>query len=264
MRLKIEYENGLPTVDFNDGENGFLPYELQVLDGGKLPARESLGDYKQAIAYAFLGVVNRANGAVKGVTVEKAWMGGVATHRESRIWNAIVDTMNIIVFNVWHTEIEERLYMADGVKTKNASKQLIPTWNKTLVTPDSKNMKDVFVSAIQTFAVNNAKYGLGYTMRWENGLVLYDDQGNKVDKNDIAEDDMYTMVTLVQIIAERNRHLGVFFIDCQKMREGVVALLLDFIKEVYGDTFVFLQNCPESWSIKRTKIPLPNLRGIAR
>lgn len=255
MLFEVAFTNGLEGYSNNLSIVGFSPIELLVADGGKTTRMTSLYGYLQTIEYAFTGVINSATGDIADIRISKSWCGGILKTRNNVAWECREDKTHTVIYDICADSLKEKYYVADDIEFSGTRIQ--PKWTKSLVTDNAEIIKHNIVSSIIAFTKNIRKY----VLRWDdikNKLVLENTSGNEISIDDVKEDDIYTLLKVINCLISRNRHLGVFIINCHGISDEVLETYNDIIRSIYGDTFVFLYNCNRNSKIARERLILPN------
>lgn len=256
MKLKATFNNGVPSVAYSTAIDGFLPVELVVGKGGKTSRQKALSMYLQTIDYAFRGVSNRVTGDIDEISVEKSWSGSVYKDGDSVVWNCVVDKTFIIIYDITSNGVTEKMYVADGLAVSDG-KNVKPLWQNELMKATKDEVKRTILASISIFSEYIDKYQLVWGVNG-NKVSLLNTSGKEISIEDVPEDDIYTLLKLINVLMLKSTHMGVYFINCLGFSDKVLNALIKLVQEIYGDTFVFLYNCSPNCTVKKEVINLPN------
>lgn len=260
MFLKIKY--GLlnqPLVNLQQQEEN-KPVEILVPSDKSGVMRQG---YLQTIDYAFRGVTNRVSGDIYALEVGNSWFGSVVKEGDNVKWQSSLMKDFIVIYDITFKSIDEKMYVAKKIdydNTKRGNKGIRPIWQRELFEKDSKEIKSIYLAAIASYSqfLQDEKYDLVYV---KGELKLKDKeskQGRYVDFDVVKDSDFYIFLKLINILVAKNRHMGVYFINCLGFSDNILKALINFIYELHGNTFVFLYNCYETSTVERDKWILPD------
>lgn len=261
VRLKFDFSNGTPSVDFQLNVMQATPVELLVPHGRN--SDKAVKAYVRAIDYLCRGVANYASGEIVGVSLEKNWFGKMEKNRDVVMWNAISDKSFVVVYDLKINSITENMYVADGIKmTKSGGsfKGVEPLWIKELLNPNKSNneLRDQAIYAISIVT----EYVSGYRLVWgyggRKGLTVLDRNDKVVVVEDIKDDETFILVKLLTLLINKGLHLGVFLIDCKGFSDSVINGFVETARLFFGDTFLFLYNLNPNSKVERVTVNLPN------
>ncbi|MNL91283.1 hypothetical protein D3C81_10140 [compost metagenome] len=260
MDIKLKYAGDMQGVDFNiptimKGKKEYTAIpELCVSTGNSKTRLYCLGTYLKAISYLFQGVSNYASSQLPYVSISKDWFGSVTKDREVIKWDSLIDRTSVIVYNMSYLQIEERMYVADGVEQRE--KVVQPLWLDSLLRPDSDYYKHSVVSAISIAT----EYVDGYTLSWSDklGTLIITKDGAVVNIDDIKNDNSYILIKFLYLLIAKGKHEGVILLDCARLTDKTITGIVETARIFFGDSFVFLYNCSKNSNVDRIKVELPN------
>lgn len=256
MRLKFEFSNGVPSVDVFTSTDGFSPVELVVNNGGRASRKKALSLYMQTIDYAFRNVINRVTVDINRFLLTSTSLGWLDKDSLDVAWGLKMEDNMVVVYDITTKEVNEHLYISKGIATGDG-KSIKPVWFKEVVDGDAISMKKHIIAAISVITEQVSEYDLVWDSE-KSKLSIRDHKGREVNLDKISKDDLYTLFLVINLIVTKGTHTGVFFINCRGFSDDVLNTLMSVIKEIYGNTFVFLYNCENLKNVKRDVVKLPN------
>lgn len=265
MRLSFEYSNGTQPFEFSADGLQATPLELLVVGKGSPHSKQrALDAYIRSLDYLFRGVMNYASNDIIRVSVEKGWFGKLEKLRDSITWTSYIDKLFMVSYGISINAITENMYVADAIvvdKGVKGSDGVSPLWIKELLNPKSKAGKaelDHVINAVSLVTQYVYDYDLVYGFRGNKGLTVVDKRKKPISIEDIESDEEYILVRLVSLLLSKGLHQGMFFINAQGFSERILRAFVETAKLFFGDTFIFLYNCPEKHSFERVRVGLPN------
>lgn len=266
MKLKLNFSNGTPAVNFEDNNIGYsTPLELSIQSVNQRKHIDATRLYVKALDYLFRGVANYSTGNITNISVEKGWFGKIEKNRDAIHWNAISDKSFVVIYDIAIDEITEHMYVADSIKAGNTngkgSKQLggaNPTWIKELIAPDPKGVKENIISSIEIASEFIKDYRMAWGFNGVEGLSILDVNNNIIEEDSIASDEVYTLIKLLSLLRSKGIHMGVFFVDCRGFSDNILEAFASAAKVFFGDTYIFFYNVDPKSTVERKVISLPN------
>lgn len=255
MLFSIAFENGLDTFVTDDAYVGYCPIELVIADGGKTSKALSLYGYLQTLEYTFSGLINTVTGDIGDVKIGKSWCGSVIKNRTVVDWAFRMSKKRTIIYDICATSVKEKYYVASDIKLNNGHME--PKWTKSFNTTDEKILKTNMKVCVAGFNMHMKNYKLVWVE--EKGRVELRNKANEsINVESVVEDDIYTLLKFINCIIFRGYHLPIIFLGCKNMSREVIMAYNEIVKGMYGDTFVFMYDCPKTLPLERQTLSLPN------
>lgn len=261
MKLKFDFSNGIPSVEFNENTDKATPLELLVPETNGISGKNSLDLYIKSLDYLFRGVSNYASGKIVGVSAEKGWFGKIEKQREEITWQAISDKNFVVVYDITLHAISEHMYVADAITRggKTSFKGVDPIWIKELLVPNPTGMKENIISSVTIATDFLTEYKLAWGFGGKEGLSIINGQGQVIDVGDIADDEAFILIKLLMLLMSKGTHMGVFLINCRGFSDKVLEGLVKTAEVFFGDAYIFFYNVSPRSQIKRSAFVLPNI-----
>lgn len=265
MRLTFEFANSTPPFSATLASYQVTPVELTVARRGSLSSQqEALRTYIRSLEYLLSGVINYASGDIISVSLENNWFGKMQKVRDSIFWEAVVDKLFIVLYQISQRGVTEKLYVADAFTVDTQGDKLPrPIVNKALLDPSTKAGRVELNHTIEAIAMAT-EYVKNYSLAYDeqSGLVIRDRRmGKTVAMPDIDNDEDFAVVCLLAMLLSKGLHHGVFFIDCRGFSDKTLEAFVEIAKRFFGNTFVFVYNCPQDLKFNRTVLELPNFKA---
>ncbi len=254
MKLEFKYTNGVsPFVYSNNVKD--KPMEL-VVEGAK--DSQSVLSYVKSLDYLLRGVSNYASGKIEGATLKVEGIGEIVKEGYKVNWGLNVPVSNVVTYLVDIEKITENTYYANALVKANG--KVKPVENKSLTSVSKAKLKSNIVNAISTLLQSNLNYNYEFT---KGGLVLKNSKTNEViDIDDIAQDDVYMLVKLINLFMLKSNHLGLVMVNCRGFSDEVLEAII-MVYNVYqkdnGVNLLFFYNLDSNSKVVTERIVLPDL-----
>lgn len=260
MRMYIKYSNQPHFSYFDPREEKGVPYELRIQDEGSPASRKrSLKAYVKSIEYLFQGVSNYASGKIVGFTIQNN-LGAVTKSNDVNKWQARFTKEYAVVYGVSRLEVSEGMYLADSIYMDGSKgkPELKPMWVSNLVNPSSDLLRRNLMAAI----TYGNKCGKGYGLMFaDDALRAVDPSGNPIAISDIEDQEVFLLFQLIERVAHKGLHVGIYLIDAEGMSDEFLRVLVDLVHSSLissEDSYIFIYNAPKSITVRTNPITLPN------
>ena len=284
MKMHIEYNNDNQPFEVdipNQNGIGTPIMELKVEGTSGQSRKRALYDYLLNIELAFRDVRNTHETSINKFEIDDAMAKTFLTTTEDMDFNVDNDCskFNTVIYNIYSDIFKEKLYF-----TKNEAKGVMRDVNLEVI--DDNNLEfegnlinremlerkspitKVFVSSLVSIT---SKYFSDYAIKVVNDKtkgskkLVFSYKGSVLNNIDeIKDDDAFIFFKFVEVLLHKERHVGIFLIDCSRLSANAIHAFCLFNLLYYKmESHIFLYNIPSGAGskfkgINRKVITLPN------
>ena len=286
MKMHIEYNNDNQPFDVdvpNQNGIGTPIMELKVEGTSGQSRKRALYDYLLNIELAFRDVRNTHETSIGKFEIDDAMAKTFLTTTEDMDFNIDNDCskFNTVIYNIYSDIFKEKLYF-----TKNESKGVMRDVNLEVIDDNDKDLEfdgnlinramlerkspitKVFISSLVSIT---SKYFSDYAIKVVNDKtkgskkLVFSYKGSVLNNIDeIKDDDAFIFFKFVEVLLHKEKHVGIFLIDCSKLSANAIHAFCLFNLLYYKmESHIFLYNIPSGAGskfkgINRKVITLPN------
>ena len=284
MKMHIEYNNDNQPFEVdipNQNGIGTPIMELKVEGTSGQSRKRALYDYLLNIELAFRDVRNTHETSINKFEIDDAMAKTFLTTTEDMDFNVDNDCskFNTVIYNIYSDIFKEKLYF-----TKNEAKGVMRDVNLEVI--DDNNLEfegnlinremlerkspitKVFISSLVSIT---SKYFSDYAIKVVNDKtkgskkLVFSYKGSVLNNIDeIKDDDAFIFFKFVEVLLHKERHVGIFLIDCSRLSADAIHAFCLFNLLYYKmESHIFLYNIPSGAGskfkgINRKVITLPN------
>lgn len=284
MKMHIEYNNDNQPFEVdipNQNGIGTPIMELKVEGTSGQSRKRALYDYLLNIELAFRDVRNTHETSINKFEIDDAMAKTFLTTTEDMDFNVDNDCskFNTVIYNIYSDIFKEKLYF-----TKNEAKGVMRDVNLEVI--DDNNLEfegnlinremlerkspitKVFISSLVSIT---SKYFSDYAIKVVNDKtkgskkLVFSYKGSVLNNIDeIKDDDAFIFFKFVEVLLHKERHVGIFLIDCSRLSANAIHAFCLFNLLYYKmESHIFLYNIPSGAGskfkgINRKVITLPN------
>ena len=286
MKMHIEYNNDNQPFEVdipNQNGIGTPIMELKVEGTSGQSRKRALYDYLLNIELAFRDVRNTHETSINKFEIDDAMAKTFLTTTEDMDFNVDNDCskFNTVIYNIYSDIFKEKLYF-----TKNEAKGVMRDVNLEVIDDNNKDLKfdgnlinremlerkspitKVFISSLVSII---SKYFSDYAIKVVNDKtkgskkLVFSYKGSVLNNIDeIKDDDAFIFFKFVEVLLHKERHVGIFLIDCSRLSANAIHAFCLFNLLYYKmESHIFLYNIPSGAGskfkgINRKVITLPN------
>ena len=286
MKMHIEYNNDNQPFEVdipNQNGIGTPIMELKVEGTSGQSRKRALYDYLLNIELAFRDVRNTHETSINKFEIDDAMAKTFLTTTEDMDFNVDNDCskFNTVIYNIYSDIFKEKLYF-----TKNESKGVMRDVNLEVIDDNDKDLEfdgnlinramlerkspitKVFISSLVSIT---SKYFSDYAIKVVNDKtkgskkLVFSYKGSVLNNIDeIKDDDAFIFFKFVEVLLHKEKHVGIFLIDCSKLSANAIHAFCLFNLLYYKmESHIFLYNIPSGAGskfkgINRKVITLPN------
>lgn len=286
MKMHIEYNNDNQPFEVdipNQNGIGTPIMELKVEGTSGQSRKRALYDYLLNIELAFRDVRNTHETSINKFEIDDAMAKTFLTTTEDMDFNVDNDCskFNTVIYNIYSDIFKEKLYF-----TKNEAKGVMRDVNLEVIDDNNKDLKfdgnlinremlerkspitKVFISSLVSIT---SKYFSDYAIKVVNDKtkgskkLVFSYKGSVLNNIDeIKDDDAFIFFKFVEVLLHKERHVGIFLIDCSRLSANAIHAFCLFNLLYYKmESHIFLYNIPSGAGskfkgINRKVITLPN------
>ena len=242
MKMHIEYNNDNQPFEVdipNQNGIGTPIMELKVEGTSGQSRKRALYDYLLNIELAFRDVRNTHETSINKFEIDDAMAKTFLTTTEDMDFNVDNDCskFNTVIYNIYSDIFKEKLYF-----TKNEAKGVMRDVNLEVI--DDNNLEfegnlinremlerkspitKVFVSSLVSIT---SKYFSDYAIKVVNDKtkgskkLVFSYKGSVLNNIDeIKDDDAFIFFKFVEVLLHKERHVGIFLIDCSRLSANAI------------------------------------------
>lgn len=286
MKMHIEYNNDNQPFEVdipNQNGIGTPIMELKVEGTSGQSRKRALYDYLLNIELAFRDVRNTHETSINKFEIDDAMAKTFLTTTEDMDFNVDNDCskFNTVIYNIYSDIFKEKLYF-----TKNEAKGVMRDVNLEVIDDNNKDLEfdgnlinremlerkspitKVFISSLVSII---SKYFSDYAIKVVNDKtkgskkLVFSYKGSVLNNIDeIKDDDAFIFFKFVEVLLHKERHVGIFLIDCSRLSANAIHAFCLFNLLYYKmESHIFLYNIPSGAGskfkgINRKVITLPN------
>lgn len=286
MKMHIEYNNDNQPFEVdipNQNGIGTPIMELKVEGTSGQSRKRALYDYLLNIELAFRDVRNTHETSINKFEIDDAMAKTFLTTTEDMDFNVDNDCskFNTVIYNIYSDIFKEKLYF-----TKNEAKGVMRDVNLEVIDDNNKDLEydgnlinremlerkspitKVFISSLVSIT---SKYFSDYAIKVVNDKtkgskkLVFSYKGSVLNNIDeIKDDDAFIFFKFVEVLLHKERHVGIFLIDCSRLSANAIHAFCLFNLLYYKmESHIFLYNIPSGAGskfkgINRKVITLPN------
>lgn len=286
MKMHIEYNNDNQPFEVdipNQNGIGTPIMELKVEGTSGQSRKRALYDYLLNIELAFRDVRNTHETSINKFEIDDAMAKTFLTTTEDMEFNSDNDCskFNTVIYNIYSDIFKEKLYF-----TKNEAKGVMRDVNLEVIDDNNKDLEfdgnlinremlerkspitKVFISSLISITT---KYFSDYAIKVVNDKakgtkkLVFSYKGSVLNNIDeIKDDDAFIFFKFVEVLLHKEKHVGIFLIDCSRLSANAIHAFCLFNLLYYKmESHIFLYNIPSGAGskfkgINRKVITLPN------
>lgn len=304
MKMHIEYNNDNQPFEVdipNQNGIGTPIMELKVEGTSGQSRKRALYDYLLNIELAFRDVRNTHETSINKFEIDDAMAKTFLTTTEDMDFNVDNDCskFNTVIYNIYSDIFKEKLYF-----TKNEAKGVMRDVNLEVIDDNNLEFEGnlinreitgvnrgnelefdgnlinremlerkspitkVFISSLVSIT---SKYFSDYAIKVVNDKtkgskkLVFSYKGSVLNNIDeIKDDDAFIFFKFVEVLLHKERHVGIFLIDCSRLSANAIHAFCLFNLLYYkSESHIFLYNIPSGAGskfkgINRKVITLPN------